>query len=164
MQVAIVFGSPSDKGVMEKAAAVLRDFGADYTAYVVSAHRAPELLEKTIGEIEAAGASVIIAGAGLSAALPGVIASKTLLPVIGVPISGGALNGVDALYSIVQMPRPIPVACVGIDNASNAAYLALEILALKDPGLEQKLKDFRRKTRSEAEAKRDITLLANAQQ
>jgi 5-(carboxyamino)imidazole ribonucleotide mutase len=158
MQVAIIFGSASDKEAMAKAAAVLRDFGVDYKSFIVSAHRAPELLEKTVRSVEAAGARAIIAGAGLSAALPGVIASKTLLPVIGVPLGGGALNGLDALYSIVQMPKPIPVATVGVGNAANAAYLALEILALGDDGVRAKLNDFRAKQKADAEKSSEVIL------
>jgi 5-(carboxyamino)imidazole ribonucleotide mutase len=152
MQVAIIFGSPSDKGVMEKAAQVLRDFGVSFSASVVSAHRTPELLERVMQDVNANGTEVIIAGAGLAAHLPGVIASKTLLPVIGVPISGGALQGVDALYAIVQMPKPIPVATVGLDNAANAAYLALEILAVKHEDIRKKLLDFRAKMKADFEA------------
>jgi 5-(carboxyamino)imidazole ribonucleotide mutase len=128
---------------MKKAADVLRDFGIDFSSHVISAHRAPELLEKTIAEQEKDGTENIIEGAGLAAHLPGVIASKTLLPVIGVPIASGALGGMDALLSIVQMPKSVPVATVGVDNGANAAYLAVEILSLKYPGLRTKLESFR---------------------
>jgi 5-(carboxyamino)imidazole ribonucleotide mutase len=145
VKAAIVFGSTSDKTIMEKAAGVLRDFGIEYSSHVLSAHRAPELLSKTIGQFEDEGVEVIIAGAGLAAHLPGVIASQTIIPVIGVPIASGALSGVDALLSMAQMPRPVPVAVVGIDNAANAAYLAAEILGLKYPELGEKLKTFRNK-------------------
>ena len=118
---------------MKKAAAVLKEFGVDYCSYVLSAHRSGELLRQRLQEAEAAGCEVIIAGAGLAAHLPGVIASMTVLPVVGVPlecISSGSngLGGMDALLSIVQMPKQIPVATVGIGNAANAAYLAVEIL------------------------------------
>ena len=143
LKVGIIFGSDSDKGVMKKAADVLRSFGVEFSAHVLSAHRAPELLEEAVSELEAQGAEVIIAGAGLAAALPGVIASKTTLPVIGVPIASGGLGGLDALLSIVQMPKNIPVATVGVDNAANAAYLAVEMLALKYPELKEKLNRFR---------------------
>ena len=149
MKAAIILGSQSDKAVMKKAADVLRELGIAFNARVVSAHRSPELLEKTIAEIEQDGTEVIIAGAGLAAHLPGVIASKTLIPVIGVPLASGALNGVDALYSIVQMPRSVPVATVGVDNAANAAYLAAEILGIKDPSLRRKLEDLRKKIKEE---------------
>jgi len=150
MKAAILFGSVSDKPIMKKAADVLRDFGIDFDARIASAHRSPELLESILAEFEASGVEVIIAGAGLAAHLPGVIASKTLIPVIGVPIASGALNGVDALYSIVQMPKPVPVASVGVDNAANAAYLAAEMLAIKYPELREKLKAARAKIKEEA--------------
>ena len=149
MQAAIIFGSQSDSQTMKKAADVLKDFGISYSSHALSAHRSPELLSETIRGLEAEGAEVIIAGAGLSAHLPGVIASQTLIPVIGVPISSGGLGGLDALLSIVQMPKPIPVATVGVDNAANAAYLACEILALKYPALKEKLLEFRKKTKAD---------------
>jgi 5-(carboxyamino)imidazole ribonucleotide mutase len=139
MKAAVIFGSQSDKGIMKKAADVLREMGVEFSAHVLSAHRTPELLGRIIGELEAAGVEVIIAGAGLAAHLPGVIASQTLIPVIGVPIASGGLGGLDALLSIVQMPKPIPVATVGVDNAANAAHLACRILALKYPALKEKL-------------------------
>jgi 5-(carboxyamino)imidazole ribonucleotide mutase len=150
MKVAIIFGSQSDKPIMKKAADVLRDFGVDFSSRVVSAHRCPELLEGIIAELTAEGAEIIIAGAGLAAHLPGVIASKATIPVIGVPIASGALSGLDALFSIVQMPRPVPVAAVGVDNAQNAAYLAVEILGLKYPELGEKLKQARAKLKEES--------------
>ena len=134
---------------MKKAADVFREFGVDYSSYAISAHRAPQLLAQTIQGLEADGTEVIVAGAGLAAHLPGVIASQTLLPVIGVPISSGGLGGLDALLSILQMPRPIPVATVGVDNAANAAYLACEILALKYPPLKEKLAGFKKQLNDE---------------
>jgi 5-(carboxyamino)imidazole ribonucleotide mutase len=143
MQAAVIFGSKSDAPTMKKAADVFREFGVSYSSHVLSAHRAPELLGETIRGLEARGVEVIVAGAGLAAHLPGVIASQTLVPVIGVPVSSGGLGGLDALLSIAQMPRPVPVAAVGVDNAANAAYLACEILALKYPELKQKLVEFR---------------------
>ncbi|GHV85388.1 N5-carboxyaminoimidazole ribonucleotide mutase [Spirochaetia bacterium] len=143
MKALIIFGSQSDKPVMQKAAGVLREFGISFSSHVVSAHRSPELLEKIIADCEADGTEVIIAGAGLAAHLPGVIASKTLIPVIGVPITAGALNGMDALFSIVQMPKSVPVATVGVDNAANAAYLAAELLGIKYPLLRKKLEEAR---------------------
>ena len=149
MKIAIFLGSQSDKVVMKKAADVLKDLGVNYSSRVVSAHRSPELLEKAINEIERDGTEVIIAGAGLAAHLPGVIAAKTLIPVIGVPIASGALNGVDALYSIVQMPKSVPVAAIGIDNAANAAYLAAEILGVKYPELREKLTSTRAKMKDD---------------
>jgi 5-(carboxyamino)imidazole ribonucleotide mutase len=143
MKVAIIFGSETDKAVMKKAADVLRELEVNHIAYILSAHRSPELLGEIIRKLEQEGAEAIIAGAGLAAHLPGVIASLTLIPVIGVPISSGGLGGMDALLSIVQMPKPIPVACVGVDNAANAAYLACQILALKYPALRERLETFR---------------------
>lgn len=143
---------------MKKAADVLKEFGVDYKAYIISAHRAGDLLVKTIRQVESDGCEVIIAGAGLSAALPGVIASRTVLPVVGVPLEcinpgkSNGLAGMDSLLSIVQMPPKIPVATVGIGNAKNAAYLALEILGIKYPDIKQKLLDFRTAMVSEAEA------------
>jgi len=149
MQAAIIFGSKSDSSIMKKAADVFNDFGISYNSYVLSAHRVPELLTETLNKLEAAGVSVIIAGAGLAAHLPGVIASQTLIPVIGVPIASGGLGGLDALLSIVQMPKQIPVATVGIDNAANAAYLACEIIAISDKTIKTKLVEFRKKMKAD---------------
>ena len=151
MKAAIIFGSQSDKGVVKKAADVLKEMGVDYSAHVLSAHRVPELLSATIKTLEKEGTEVIIAGAGLAAHLPGVIASQTLIPVIGLPISSGGLGGLDALLSIVQMPKPIPVATVGVDNGANAAQLACQILALKYPELKEKLILARRKMKADFE-------------
>ncbi len=149
MKAAIIFGSKSDSAVMKKAAQVFRDFGVEYTAHILSAHRVPELLKETLIKLEADGVEVIIAGAGLAAHLPGVIASMTIIPVIGVPITSGSLAGLDALLSIVQMPKPIPVATVGVDNAANAAYLACGFLAVKYPQLKEKLITFRQNMKEE---------------
>jgi 5-(carboxyamino)imidazole ribonucleotide mutase len=149
MKAAIIFGSKSDQEVMKRAALTLGEFGVAYSSHILSAHRVPELLDKTLAELEAGGTEIIIAGAGLAAHLPGLIASKTLLPVIAVPIVSGSLGGLDALLSIVQMPRPIPVAAVGLDNAANAAFLACEILALKYPDLKRKLAEFRKKMKED---------------
>ncbi len=158
MKVAIFFGSKSDTETMKKSADVLKEFGVDYKAYIISAHRAGELLVKTIRQVEDEGCEVIIAGAGLSAALPGVIAGHTVLPVVGVPLEcinpgkSNGLGGMDALLSVVQMPPQIPVASVGIGNAKNAAYLAVEILAVKYPELKAKLIEFRKKLAQDAES------------
>ncbi|ADL51358.1 5-(carboxyamino)imidazole ribonucleotide mutase [Clostridium cellulovorans] len=143
MKVAIIFGSKSDTDKMRGAANALKEFGIEYKAYVLSAHRVPEKLREVLKELEADGFECIIAGAGLAAHLPGVIASETVLPVIGVPING-ALDGADALYSIVQMPKSIPVATVGIDNSYNAGMLAVEILGVKYPEIREKLLAFRK--------------------
>ncbi len=124
VEVAILAGSASDAAIVEKAAAVLKEHGISYESRVISAHREPDILDEYIRKSDC---KVFIAIAGLSAALPGVIASKTTRPVIGVPVSG-SLMGVDALLSIVQMPKGVPVACVGIDNGENAALLAIRIL------------------------------------
>jgi phosphoribosylaminoimidazole carboxylase PurE protein len=146
-EVAVVYGSKSDEEVMKSAFDVLNEFGITFESKILSAHRQPEETAEFAKNVSAAGFKIIIAGAGLSAALPGVIASHTLLPVIGVPIGGGHLNGVDALYSIVQMPKGIPVATVGISNAKNAALLAVEILALSDKSLTGKLTEYRSKNK-----------------
>ena len=134
---------------MKKAADVFREFNVGFSSHVLSAHRVPELLSETLKNLEADGLQVIIAGAGLAAHLPGVIASQTLVPVIGVPIASGGLGGLDALLSIAQMPKPIPVATVGVDNAANAAYLACEILAQGDAGLKAQLIEFRKKMKAD---------------
>lgn len=142
MKVVIVFGSTSDKEVMSKTARGLEEFGVPYKAFAISAHRLSNILSEKLKEWEKTGVEVIIAGAGLAAHLPGVIASKTTIPVIGVPLKG-AIEGLDALYSIVQMPKDIPVATVGINNARNAAFLAVQILSVKHPEYKEKLKKYR---------------------
>jgi 5-(carboxyamino)imidazole ribonucleotide mutase len=149
MRAAIILGSPSDQAILKKAADVFREMEVEFSSHVISAHRTPELLSETLKELEASGTEVIIAGAGLAAHLPGVIASQTLIPVIGLPINSGGLGGLDALLSIVQMPRPIPVATVGIDNGANAAYLACQILAVKYPALKEKLVASRAKIKAD---------------
>ena len=128
---------------MRGAANCLKEFGVEYKAFVLSAHRVPEKLEETLRECEAQGCEVIIAGAGLAAHLPGVIASQTTMPVIGVPCKG-AIEGLDALFSIVQMPKSIPVATVGINNAYNAGMLAVQMLAVGDRELKAKLVQYRK--------------------
>lgn len=158
MDVAIFFGSKSDTEVMKKAAGVLKEFGIDYKAFVISAHRAPEALRETVKKAESQGVKVFIAGAGLAAHLPGVIASMTSLPVIGVPILSGGLGGLDALLAIVQMPKPVPVATVGINNAANAALLALEILATGDETLKNRLSEYKKKTAEEFSADAEIEI------
>jgi len=149
MKAAILFGSKSDAQTMKKAADVFKQFGVNYSSFAVSAHRTPELLGEILGKLESEDTEVIIAGAGLAAHLPGVIASKTVLPVIGVPLNGGALGGLDSLLSIVQMPKQIPVATVGIDNAANAGYLACQILSIKYPELSKKFKEFRKQLKDD---------------
>ncbi len=142
-KVAIVYGSPSDANVMSKAGAMLDRFGVGYEEVSISAHRAPRALTAWLGGLADRGVEVIIAGAGLSAALPGVCASHSALPVIGVPIRGGALDGLDALLAIAQMPPGVPVACVGLDNSTNAAVLAVQIIAGHDASLRVKLAEFK---------------------
>lgn len=134
-KVLVICGSKSDDAIAQKAIEVLNEFGVDYKYEIASAHRNPALVERIVNDTKA---DVIIAIAGLSAALPGVIASKTIKPVIGVPVES-KLGGLDALLSIAQMPPGVPVAAVGIDNGKNAALLAIEILALKDTALAKKL-------------------------
>ena len=138
--VSIIMGSTSDLPVMEKAAAELDAMGIPFEMNALSAHRTPKEVSDFAKGAEARGIKVIIAGAGMAAALPGVIAAETTLPVIGVPIKG-MLDGLDALLSIVQMPPAIPVATVGVNGAKNAAVLAEEMLALADESIAAKLKD-----------------------
>lgn len=135
--VSIIMGSTSDLPIMEKAAQLLNDFHVPFEMNALSAHRTPEAVEEFAKNARKRGIKVIIAAAGMAAALPGVIAANTILPVIGVPIKGAALDGVDALYSIIQMPPGIPVATVAIDGAMNAAILAVQILAQNDTALAQ---------------------------
>jgi 5-(carboxyamino)imidazole ribonucleotide mutase len=153
-QVAIIMGSDSDWKVMKKAQDVLEEFGVKCEATVLSAHRTPEDLAPFAAQAKASGIKIIIAGAGGAAHLPGMVASFSLLPVIGVPIQATSLQGLDALLSIAQMPFGIPVACMSVENAGNAALLALRILALHDETLSKKLFDYRQST---AEASRQKT-------
>jgi len=136
-------GSDSDADVMSQAAAALDEAGVPYEMTVASAHRTPERTKQIVTDAEANGAVVFIAGAGMAAHLPGVIASLTTRPVIGVPLSSGALQGVDALYAIVQMPPGIPVASVAIGGARNAGILAAQMIATGDPALAARLKEKR---------------------
>ena len=143
MKVAIIFGSKSDTSKMKNAANILKEFNVEYKAFVLSAHRVPEELSNTLRNLENEGYECIIAGAGLAAHLPGVIASQTILPVIGVPIDA-SVSGLDALLAIVQMPKPIPVATVGINNSFNAGMLAIQILSLKYPKVKEQLIEYRK--------------------
>jgi phosphoribosylaminoimidazole carboxylase PurE protein len=138
-RVGIVVGSRSDLAAAEKAAAVLEELGVASETRVISAHRAPDLLARFVGGAEERGIGVFIAIAGLAAHLPGVIASQTTLPVIGVPMAGGVSDGLDALLAIVQMPKGVPVATVGVGNGENAGLLAAQILALGDAGLAERV-------------------------
>jgi 5-(carboxyamino)imidazole ribonucleotide mutase len=142
--VGIVAGSKSDQAIVDKITDVLEDFGIAWESHVLSAHRTPKKCAEYAKGAEGKGLKVLVGVAGLAAALPGVLAAHTLLPVIGVPGSGGPLNGQDALYSIVQMPPGIPVATVGIGNGKNAGFLAAHILALTDPKIRGKLEEYRK--------------------
>lgn len=138
-------GSTSDWDVMSDAAATLAQFGVEFEKRVVSAHRTPDLLVEYAKTAKSRGLEVIIAGAGGAAHLPGMVASMTALPVIGVPVKSRALNGLDSLLSIVQMPGGVPVSTVAINGAKNAALIAVSILALKDEALAARLEMFRAK-------------------
>lgn len=142
MKVGIIIGSGSDRDVMKAAGLILDEFDVPWSAHIISAHRAPELLGEQIKKMEADGVGCIIAGAGLAAHLPGVIASLTTIPVVGVPLKA-ALDGMDSLLSIVQMPKGIPVATVGINNSTNAALIAVQFLYSKDNELQNKMKKYR---------------------
>ncbi|GAC1315003.1 MAG: 5-(carboxyamino)imidazole ribonucleotide mutase [Acidimicrobiales bacterium] len=143
MKVGILMGSPNDQPKMAPAAATLAEFGVESDERVMSAHRTPAAVVAFAQGARADGFGAIICGAGMAAHLAGAVAANTTLPVIGVPLSGGALNGVDALYATVQMPRGIPVATVAVDGAANAALLVIEMLAITDATLAQKLADYR---------------------
>lgn len=136
-------GSTSDLPVMEKAMKFLDDMEVPFEVNALSAHRTPDAVEKFAKDAAGRGLKVIIAGAGMAAALPGVIAASTILPVIGVPIKGSAFDGMDAMLSIIQMPPGIPVATVGVNGAMNAAILAVEIMALADASLAEKMKNYK---------------------
>lgn len=138
-------GSVSDWEVMSAAAETLETFGVAYEKRIVSAHRTPDLLAEYAKTAKSRGIEVIIAGAGGAAHLPGMVASMTTLPVVGVPVKSKALNGLDSLLSIVQMPAGVPVATVSINGAKNAALVAVSILALHDEALALALEDFRRR-------------------
>lgn len=140
--VSIIMGSTSDLPVMEKACKWLDETGIPFEVNALSAHRTPDAVEKFAREAKDRGIKVIIAGAGMAAALPGVIAASTTLPVIGVPIKG-MLDGLDAMLSIIQMPPGIPVATVGVNGAQNAAILATEMMALGDESIAKKVADYK---------------------
>ena len=145
VEVGIIMGSASDEAVMKKAEEVLDELGVGFETQVCSAHRNPQRTAEYATGAAKRGLKVLIAGAGLAAALPGVLAAHTTLPVIGVPIAASSLGGADSLYSIVQMPPGIPVATVGIDNARNAAMLAAQILALSDSAIGEAIDKYRQK-------------------
>ena len=142
-KVGIIFGSTSDHDKMARAGAVLERFGVGFEMDANSAHRAPDRVRAWVRAAEEKGVEVIIAGAGMAAHLPGVVASLTRLPVIGVPLSGGLADGMDALLSVVQMPPGVPVATVAVNGAANAAVLAVQILAIADEDLRKKLDEYK---------------------
>jgi len=142
-KVAILMGSPNDMDKMRPAADTLERFGIEADVRVASAHRNPATVTALAASAREEGYAAFICGAGMAAHLAGVVAAHTTLPVVGVPLSGGALNGVDALYSTVQMPKGIPVATVAVDGSMNAALLVVEMLAITDAALAQKLADHR---------------------
>ncbi len=148
--VGVIMGSDSDLPVMEKAISQLKEFDVPFEVKIISAHRTPDIHAEYAKSARARGLKVIIAAAGMAAHLPGVTAGHTTLPVIGVPMKGKSLEGLDALYSIVQMPPGIPVATVAIDGAKNAALLAIQILAISDESLHKKLAEFKQKMLDES--------------
>lgn len=151
--VGIIMGSDSDLETMRGAATILDEFAVPYEMKIVSAHRTPDDMAQYAKSARARGLKVIIAGAGGAAHLPGMTASHTILPVIGVPVPSKALSGVDSLYSIVQMPAGVPVATVAIGNAANAGLLAAQILATNDETLAQKLEAYRQRLADESRKK-----------
>lgn len=152
-QVGIVMGSDSDLKVMAKAADMLEELGIDYEMAIISAHREPDELIAWVRGAEERGEKVLIAGAGMAAALPGMCAALSALPVIGVPLAGSKLDGMDAVFSIMQMPPGIPVATVAIDGAKNAAILAAKILAVGDEEILDKVKNYARNLEEQVKAK-----------
>ena len=142
-KVAVLMGSANDQPKMAPAVETLHSFGVDVTEHVMSAHRTPAKVASFASSARQEGYGVIICGAGMAAHLAGAVSAQTTLPVIGVPLSGGAIGGIDALYATVQMPRGIPVATVAVDGSQNAALLAVEILAVTDDGLAKRLDDYR---------------------
>ena len=152
-KVGIVMGSDSDLKVMSKAADMLEELGIEYEITIISAHRQPDALIEWTRGAEARDVKVIIAGAGMAAALPGMCAALFALPVIGVPLSGKNLDGMDAVFSIMQMPPGIPVATVAIDGAKNAAILAAKILAVADDEILAKVKKYSKELEEQVKAK-----------
>lgn len=144
MKIGVVMGSSSDWGVMKATTETLQQFGVEHETKVLSAHRTPKELEQWVNSLRDRGFGCVIAAAGGAAHLAGVVAAFTTLPVIGVPIKGSAFEGMDSLLSMVQMPNGIPVAVVAVNGAKNAALLAIEILAVSDPSLKDKMDQFRK--------------------
>jgi len=154
-KVGIIMGSDSDLEVMAEAAKILEEFGVSYEIKVASAHRAPELVNKYATNAKSRGLKVIIAGAGGAAHLAGVTAALTTIPVIGIPVKTKSLDGLDSLLSVVNMPPGVPVATVGINAAKNAGLLAVQILAISDKNLEEKLIIYKKKMSIEIKTKGD---------
>ena len=144
MKVAVLMGSPNDQPKMAPATATLEEFGLEADERVMSAHRTPDAVAAFAKAARGDGYAAIICGAGMAAHLAGAVAANTTLPVVGVPLSGGALGGIDALYATVQMPKGIPVATVAVDGAMNAAILVAEMLAITDEGLARQLEERRK--------------------
>ncbi len=151
MKAAVIMGSKSDSPIVEKTVSILQEFGVDVEVRIISAHRTPMLLGKFLESIDEKGIEVVIAAAGKAAHLAGVLASGTTVPVIGLPIKSGTMDGIDSLLSTVQMPTGIPVATVAIDGAENAGLLAVQILSLKYEILRDKMKKYRDRMREELE-------------
>ena len=160
-KVAVIMGSDSDWPTVKSACTVLKQFGVPYEAHVISAHRTPEAAADFAEHAQENGYGVIICAAGMAAHLAGAFAANSILPVIGIPMKGGACDGLDALLATVQMPSGYPVATVALNGAKNAAYLAISILALNDETLTEKLKQFRADTAA-AIAKKDIAVSKEA--
>ena len=149
MKVGVLMGSPNDRDKMQPAADTLANFGIEADVRVLSAHRTPAAVAEFASTARDSGYAAIICGAGMAAHLAGAVAANTTLPVVGVPLSGGALNGIDALYATVQMPRGIPVATVAVDGAMNAALLVVQMLAISDASLAAQLEADRRERSSQ---------------
>lgn len=143
MKAAIVMGSKSDYPVVQKAEAILKDFGVEYETRIISAHRTPRVAEEFASTAEEKGIEVIIAAAGKAAHLAGVLAAGTALPIIGIPMKSSTMDGLDSLLSVVQMPKGVPVATVAIDGAENSALLAIQMLSIKYPELREKMKAYK---------------------
>lgn len=142
-RVAVIYGSMAEHDVMSRVGAMLGRFGVTYDVTVISPHRSPRALTDWCAELEPRGVEVVVAGGGVNASLPGIVAAHTALPVIGVPVRGGALNGLDALMAMTSMSAGVPVACVGLDHSTNAAVLAVQILATADRSLRPRLAQFK---------------------
>lgn len=152
-KVGIIMGSDSDLSIMQKSAKTLEDFGVEYEISIISAHRTPDKMIEYTRSAKDRGIKVLITGAGWAAALPGMVAALTTLPVIGVPLSSKYFGGMDALYSVVMTPPGVPVATVAVDGAQNAALLALKILATSDEALAEKLAAYSETMKTSVEAK-----------